>query len=216
MDQGNGKVILPSFSALGMDLPEQASASFCSTQRSHWRSRASFPDTADSRCGLRPEGPVECEHTGTSNLREDVVGVEDADLDLLKDVTLPAIACWANGSKTFDSPADRTVVDGVELPVGTEVVFEECLEECRFPEPEGYTFEGSELSAERITISDTETVTLTAANTFSKDEGEDEGPETGGLAVTGASGVALAGVAGVLFLLAGAAVLLLRRERGSH
>ena len=157
------------------------------------------PDIAWSVTNTYEEDEV-----GTFNLRKILDGVDAAAFP--EGTTFPVTATWDGGEKTFELPADGTVVpSGVTLPEGTVVT----LTEGELPDaPEGYSFVSNSLSADTITILDggDADIAWSVTNTYKQDK-------QGGLAVTGVAGVKGAVIAGALLLLAGGAVLLIRRKR---
>lgn len=86
--------------------------------------------------------------------------------------TFPVTATWDGGEKSFDLPADGTVVPaGLTLPEGTVVT----LTEGDLPAaPTGYSFVSKSLSADTITILDggNSDIAWTVTNTYEQDAGE--------------------------------------------
>ncbi len=122
--------------------------------------------------GRFPGDPSECNATGTFNLRKVLSGVDAAKFPA--GTTFPVTATWAVGdveeSKTFDLPADGTVVPSeLTLPEGTVVT----LVEGALPDaPAGYSFVSSGLSSDSITIlaDNNEDIAWSVTNTYKEDE----------------------------------------------
>ncbi|MBP1327526.1 choice-of-anchor A domain-containing protein [Leucobacter exalbidus] len=104
---------------------------------------------------------------GTFNLRKVLAGVDAAEFPA--GTTFPVTATWDGGEKSFELPADGTVVkSGVDLPEGTVVT----LAEGNLPEaPAGYSFVSNSLSADTITILEdgVEDVAWSVTNTYEQD-----------------------------------------------
>ncbi|SNT12091.1 LPXTG-motif cell wall anchor domain-containing protein/choice-of-anchor A domain-containing protein [Micrococcales bacterium KH10] len=114
-------------------------------------------------CGDQPSEPNE----GTFNLRKILSGIDATNFPA--GTTFPVTATWDGGTKTFDLPADGTVVpSGITLPEGTTVT----LTEGDLPTtPDGYTYVSNEPSAETITIyqGDNNNIAWSVTNTYEKD-----------------------------------------------
>ncbi len=105
---------------------------------------------------------------GVFTLQKHLAGVDAGQFP--DGTTFPVIATWEGGSKTFELPADGTIVAAeVTLPVGTVVT----LTEGKLPAaPAGYSFVENDLSADTITIpaDDSANIAWSVTNTYKADE----------------------------------------------
>lgn len=119
------------------------------------------------------------DRSGTFNLRKILDGVP-ADA-FPEGTTFPVTASWDGGAKTFELPADGSVVSAdIVLPEGTVVSFQEG----DLPEPpKGYSFVSSVVSAPSVTIlaEDDRDIAWAVTNTYEtvKDPGDDPGTDPG-------------------------------------
>lgn len=134
------------------------------------------------------------ETLGTFSLSKSLSGVGVADFP--RGTTFAVTATWSldgkEASQVFDLPADGTVVEGPELPIGTEVTFSEPSA----PSVSGYVWDGVQFSQQSIVISGESDASVTAVNTYSEQK----------LAVTGAAGLGLGVLLGAGMLVTGIAL----------
>ena len=102
---------------------------------------------------------------GTFNMRKTMQGVTAENFPA--GTTFPVTATWADGSESFQLPADGTVMEsGVSLPEGTVVSFTEG----DLPDtPAGFTLEKQEISESEITIlaDQNPNISVNVTNTYS-------------------------------------------------
>ena len=141
---------------------------------------------------------------GGFDLSKTLSGVDAKDVP--SGTVFTVMASWQLGGvesvREFALPGDGSIVAGPrDLPAGTEVSFDEI----RVPTLDGYTFSGVEFAPATLTVTAGEVAQVTAENTYRK----------GDLAVTGGAVASGAAIVGVLLVLAGGAVLMLRRMRAT-
>lgn len=144
------------------------------------------------------------QHAGGFDIAKKLTGIE-ADA-FPRGTEFTVVATWTiEGEeivREFSLPADGSVVAGPQdLPEGTTVTFREI----NVPSAAGYSHTGVKLSPETFTVTDSETVHVTAENSYRKNT----------IAATGSDGIAGLAIAGTVLLIAGAAATVARRRTRS-
>lgn len=169
---------------------------------------------------------------GTFTLQKQLEGIEAGDFP--EGTVFPVTVTWDGGERSFELPADGSVVEsGLLLPEGTVVN----LVEGALPEaPEGFVFDAARVSSPTITIyaDDNSTISWTLTNIYREEvpevpvvpeapaepatpvEPDAPGTPEKQLAVTGASDAVAPALMGGALVAVGALFLVLRQRGASR